>query len=269
MSVPGAAQPQPTPPPERGPAPAQRAGAAARSTKPPPAPALPPPQPDTGPPPPSGRPLRTLTFLAAIALLATAVGGLYLSFGLLTTPLWVTAGFEVVALVAALFALGTALGRHDSGFAMALFSTAVCAVVTAGFGLWLGALPTLRSGVQTGQAPAWAADATRAVAGARAAVAAALLAIASAAVLTRSAHSGRFLLRAAALGVPAVIVGVALWKLGGFAWLTTPQKGVGDIFRVVGLIMGGLSALVVAAVTVHYLIRAYEMGRPGARPELP
>lgn len=195
--------------------------------------------------------------LGLVALLsALGVGGMALVQG--AQPYWLLVGMEVCIVLAGVFAGLFFRGKCSDGPALAILCIAGT-VFAAGFLSWL----SVRGGMTL------KGDRTvslQFVMLARVAIAAALVALASFEVLRRNTRSRGFLLRAVATGVPLAIVAGSMYA-GRQALATQQAVPAWIVWTVVSIAVVVAMGLLCAC--GHFLIRAFEMGRPehaGAQP---
>jgi len=207
----------------------------------------------TVPPLPRALRLPTLIVSGLLGLSALWLGGIMLWRALFQgDPNWPGLGFESVILVAAGFGVAAGLGWFREGPGMALACVIACVVVGSGLGrLTVVQDPggVLRDG--------WFL--------ARIAMGGALGLIATVAVVGRHPRGFRTL----AVGVGLTI---ALLAISGGAWAGRGLfTGSGGAMLAVARTVGGLVlAVVIGALlcaSVHYLVRAFELGR--ARDDAP
>ncbi|MEZ6243546.1 MAG: hypothetical protein R3B57_10950 [Phycisphaerales bacterium] len=207
-------------------------------------------------PPPSGVILLGSKLVAALLLLSSLVG---LGLALFGAPAVVVGmfAFELVTLVAVVFAVLAAFGRFADGWALAMACVAGTVFAASALGYIDGRPNFLTS-----------PDAARVLKGlvvARVSLAGVVALLATLAVFSRNPRSWRHFLIGAGLGLPVLLALAIAWKIGR-PWLLTPQTGPIEILRLGVLVLGSVVLAVMFSAAVHNVIRAYEVGLDDQRP---
>lgn len=214
------------------------------------------PTPDRTPTPPRAI-LLGAKLVAALLLLSSLVGLGLAIFGAPAVVVGMLA-FELVTLVAVVFAVLASLDRFADGWALAMACIAGTVFGAAVLGIYVDGRPNFLSSPD-------AARLLRVLLLARVALAAAVAGLATLAVFARSKRSWRHFFVGAALGLPVLVALALAWQVGR-PWLLTPQTGAMEALRLAVLILGSLVLAIMFSAAVHQVIRAYEVGLDDQRP---
>lgn len=172
---------------------------------------------------------------------------------------WGLMGFELLTILAGVFAVLLAMGKFQSGWAIGVTAISGAVLVALVFGLYVGFIMAKQTDFAS-----LAPLAKYTLLGRLAAIAGFFL-FASIAVFIRNRASYPFIIKSA-LCIAPVIAAFALMRLniGPGAWinnvLNTPP-GTGATSAVLSITLGLIFIILVSA-SGHLLIRAYECGRP-------
>jgi len=186
--------------------------------------------------------------LSAIALAAAALIMPLFSPG--QRPAWMLFGFEVVVLVAGVLGIFVGRGNFREGPGLALACISGTVIVASGLG-WLGANKQLGN---TSLTP---------VLGVRLFLGAAVGIAGAVCVLSRNPRSWRFAAMGLAFGAPCIAVFGASVIPTGRRFVMGFLTG-GGIAQTAAAIVGVIALGCFLCASVHYLVLAFELGRPEA-----
>jgi membrane protein YdbS with pleckstrin-like domain len=189
--------------------------------------------------------------LVCAAALLSALGVLVMALFMGAQPYWLVVGMELCIAMAGVFGLLFVRGRFAEGPALALLCVAGT-IFAAGFLSWLA----VRSGIKL---KGDKSVSLTSLMFARVAISAALVALASVEVLRRNRRSLGLLARAAATGVPLAIIAGGLYA----GWAALASQQVVPAWIVWTLVsVAVVVAMALLCACGHFVIRAFEMGRP-------
>jgi xanthosine utilization system XapX-like protein len=172
---------------------------------------------------------------------------------------WGLMGFEIITILAGVYAILLAMGKFRSGWAIGVTAISGAVLVALVFGLYVGFIMAKQTDF-----PSLAPLAKYTLLGRLAAIAGFFL-FASIAVFVRNNASYPFIIKSV-LCVAPVIAAFALMRLniGPGAWINNALKapaGTGATSAVLSITLG-LFFIILISAAGHLLIRAYECGRP-------
>ncbi len=211
--------------------------------------------PDPTRPPPTGV-LVAAKLVAALLALSSVAGLALATMGAPAIVIGMLA-FELVVLVATVFAVLASLGRFLNGWALAM----ACVAGTVFGATMLGYIDGRPNFLTSPDA----ARMLKLLVVARIVLVGATAGVATLAVFSGCARAWRRFFFGLALGVPVLVVLAIGWQWGR-PWLLTPQSGAMEFLRLGVLIVGSLVAAIVFSAAVHNVIRAYEVGLDDQRP---
>ena len=176
---------------------------------------------------------------------------------------WGLFGFELITILAGIYAILLGLGKFKDGWALGVTAIAGSILVALVFGLFVGFIKAKQIDF-----PSLAPLAKYTFLG-RAATIAAFFALASIAVFSRNKASLPFLIKSALTAAPIAIVAALMhFNIGPGTWINTTLKtstGTGGLQAILALTLG-LLFITLISIAAHLLIRAYETGRPQSTP---
>tara|TARA_R110000868_G_scaffold411617_1_gene706310 strand:- start:397035 stop:397751 length:717 start_codon:yes stop_codon:yes gene_type:complete len=184
---------------------------------------------------------------------------LYYTLGHFGGFAWGFFGFELITVLAGVYAVLLGLGKFKQGWAIGVTAIAGSILVALVFGLYVDFIMARKTDF-----PSLYPLAKNTLI-ARAAIIAALFTLASIAVFARNSKSVVYIVKAAACALPIVVVaGIMRADIGPGAAINNALEagsGSGALQAVVGLALG-LFFIVLISAAGHLMIRAYESGRP-------
>lgn len=191
--------------------------------------------------------IRLLVGFVAGATLLSALATAVLAIVMPPKPLWTLLGFEILTAVLAAMTLPAARGayRQGPGLALTCFAGAFFTATVIGF----------YSG--QGQLGSW----FKLWAVARVGLALLLGVCAALTVLIRNPRSWGLLAKGLLLALPPLALAVLL-VLGRAGFIMNERDGLAETLRIGGLMVLGVVVGGFFCASVHYVIRAFEVGRP-------
>jgi len=200
------------------------------------------------------KPLRLLVMVTAAALFLSGVGMAAAALYAGPRAVWMLFGFETVVCVAGALAFLFGLGRFQDGQGLAMASVAGTVAAASVLG-WLSSGPNQHLVVESVSQPLsllpWLFG--------RLAAAALLALIGGVLVLSRDKRSLGLLGRAAATGIPLVLaLAAAVIARGRLAGVVNSMP---TWVLAVTVVIVGIAGVALASASVHWLVKAFEMGR--------
>lgn len=172
---------------------------------------------------------------------------------------WGLMGFELLTILAGIFAVLLAMGKFQSGWAIGVTAISGAVMVALVFGLYVGFIMAKQTDF-----PSLAPLAKYTFMG-RAAAIAGFFFFASIAVFVRNKASLPFIIKSLLCAAPVVMVGAMMkFSVGPGAWINNAlntSSGTGATSAVLSITLG-LFFIILVSASGHLLIRAYECGRP-------
>ena len=197
--------------------------------------------------------------ILGILVALTTLPWMYYTMGHFGGFAWGFFGFELLTILAGVFAVLLGLGKFKQGWGIGVTAIAGSILVALVFGLYVDFVMARKTDF-----PDLYPLAKNTLI-ARAAIIAALFALASIAVFARNSKSVVYIVKAAACALPIIIVaGLMRANIGPGASINNALEagsGSGALQAVVALTLG-LFFIVLISAAGHLMIRAYESGRP-------
>ena len=197
--------------------------------------------------------------LLGVLVALSALPWLWFSIGRFGAFDWGLFGFELITIIAGIYAVLLAMGKFREGWGIGVTAIAGSIMVTLVFGLYVGFVMAKKDDY-----PDLYPLAKYTLMG-RAAIIGGFFALASLAVFARNSASIGFIIKAALCAAPLAIVGGLMhFHIGPGVWINDSlanSSGTGALQAILALVLG-LFFIVLISAAGHLLIRAYECGRP-------
>lgn len=199
--------------------------------------------------------------LLGVLIILSAVPWIWFSISHFGGFDWGLFGFELITMLAGLYAVLLGLGKFKEGWGIGVTAIAGSILVALVFGVYLDFVYSKKD-----LFPDLYPLAKYTLLG-RAAIIAAFFALASLAVFARNTKSIPYIIKATLCAAPIGAVGAVMhYDLGPGKWINdalSGSSGTGALQAILALVLG-LFFIILISAAGHLLIRAYECGRPSA-----